>query len=147
MDVLPCEHVGILLVFTTFTHIYPRIVDRDMFMRYRGGGIGHRYMREVEDRFEDMRREQDYTEEVPQASHPPQASGSHTGEPPTGMFSKAAPIGNRPAADGETDLTEEVTPSDEEASVSYEDDYFGMSGEDDYDYDEITQGTYGLGEY
>lgn len=29
-----------------------------MFMRYRGGGIGHTYMREVENRFEDMSREQ-----------------------------------------------------------------------------------------
>ena len=29
---------------------YPldRLVDRDMFMRFRGGGVGHRYMRQVE---------------------------------------------------------------------------------------------------
>jgi len=34
-----------------------RFVDRDMFMRYRGGGIGHRYMREIEDIYENMSRE------------------------------------------------------------------------------------------
>jgi hypothetical protein len=31
-----------------------RFVDRDMFARYRGGGIGHKYMREVEARYENM---------------------------------------------------------------------------------------------
>lgn len=34
-----------------------RFVDRDMFMRYRGGGIGHRYMREIEEIYENMTRE------------------------------------------------------------------------------------------
>ena len=33
----------------TLTPIVPvRLVDRDMFMRFRGGGVGHRYMRQVE---------------------------------------------------------------------------------------------------
>ena len=31
-----------------------RFVDRDMFMHYRGGGIGHRYMREIEKKYENM---------------------------------------------------------------------------------------------
>jgi hypothetical protein len=26
----------------------PRLADRDMFMRFRGGGVGHMYMRQVE---------------------------------------------------------------------------------------------------
>lgn len=28
-----------------------------MFMRYRGGGIGHKYMREIEEKYENMSRE------------------------------------------------------------------------------------------
>jgi len=35
-----------------------RFVDRDMFMRYRGGGIGHKYMRDIEEIYENMSREQ-----------------------------------------------------------------------------------------
>lgn len=34
-----------------------RFVDRDMFMRYRGGGIGHKYMRVIEELYENMSRE------------------------------------------------------------------------------------------
>jgi len=43
-----------------FGHAHPlthRFVDRDMFMRYRGGGIGHKYMRVIEERYENMSRE------------------------------------------------------------------------------------------
>jgi len=39
-----------------YTHAV-RFVDRDMFMRYRGGGIGHKYMRVIEELFENMSRE------------------------------------------------------------------------------------------
>ena len=38
----------------TLTVAYHRFVDRDMFMRYRGGGVGHKYMREVETKHENM---------------------------------------------------------------------------------------------
>jgi hypothetical protein len=37
-----------------------RFVDRDMFMRYRGGGIGHKYMREVEVQHINMSLERDH---------------------------------------------------------------------------------------
>jgi hypothetical protein len=37
-----------------------RFVDRDMFMRYRGGGIGHKYMREIEERFDNMSLERNH---------------------------------------------------------------------------------------
>lgn len=33
-----------------------RFVDRDMFMRYRGGGIGHKYMRGIEAAYANMSR-------------------------------------------------------------------------------------------
>ena len=32
----------------TYTHPLDRLVDHDMFMRFRGGGVGHQYMRQVE---------------------------------------------------------------------------------------------------
>jgi hypothetical protein len=38
-----------------------RFVDRDMFMRYRGGGIGHKYMREVELKYENMSIKRSHT--------------------------------------------------------------------------------------
>jgi len=37
-----------------------RFVDRDMFMRYRGGGVGHEYMREIEAKYENMSIERDH---------------------------------------------------------------------------------------
>lgn len=40
-----------------------RFVDRDMFMRYRGGGIGHKYMREIEEIYENMSRERTHHKE------------------------------------------------------------------------------------
>ena len=48
-----------------------RFVDRDMFMRYRGGGIGHKYMREVEEKYENMSQERLHGKQRPK---PPQAN-------------------------------------------------------------------------
>lgn len=49
-------------------HHTARFVDRDMFMRYRGGGIGHRYMREIEEIYENMFRERMHHKEYRRAS-------------------------------------------------------------------------------
>ncbi|KAF9784349.1 hypothetical protein BJ322DRAFT_1007005 [Thelephora terrestris] len=38
------------------TYYVNQFVDRDMFMRYRGGGVGHKYMREVESKYGNMAR-------------------------------------------------------------------------------------------
>ena len=46
-----------------FTHLTIRFVDRDMFMRYRGGGIGHTYMRAIEEVYENMSRERSHHKE------------------------------------------------------------------------------------
>ena len=48
-------------------------------MRYRGGGIGHTYMREVENQFEDMRLKQIGSEGTPQAIKPPQGPDESVG--------------------------------------------------------------------
>ena len=42
------------------SHLSPlriRFVDRNMFMRYRGGGFGHKYMQDIEAKHENMSRE------------------------------------------------------------------------------------------
>ena len=46
-----------------------RFVDRDMFMRYRGGGIGHKYMREVESKYENMAIERVHGSSHPKPPH------------------------------------------------------------------------------
>ena len=46
-----------------------RFVDRDMFMRYRGGGVGHKYMREVETKHENMSLERTHRNSHPKPSH------------------------------------------------------------------------------
>jgi hypothetical protein len=46
-----CEHVRFLLLHNTLdkeTDLNYRFVDRDMLMRYVGGGVGHRYIRQWE---------------------------------------------------------------------------------------------------
>lgn len=40
-----------------------RFVDRDMFMRYRGSGIGHKYMQAIEEVYENMSRERTHHQE------------------------------------------------------------------------------------
>lgn len=62
LETLLCQSVSDLSnVFVTIhgllTRLAARFVDRDMFMRYRGGGIGHKYMRAIEETYENMSRE------------------------------------------------------------------------------------------
>ena len=60
----------------TLTCCFVRFVDRDMFMRYRGSGIGHRYMREIEEMYENLSRERSHHKE---RQRPLPSSGpSHT---------------------------------------------------------------------
>lgn len=51
-----------------------QFVDRDMFMRYRGGGVGHKYMRDIEDKYENMSRERSHGEQSHRAPGPYQAN-------------------------------------------------------------------------
>jgi hypothetical protein len=37
-----------------------RFVDRDMFMHYRGGGVGHKYMQEIEAKHKNMSLERNH---------------------------------------------------------------------------------------
>jgi len=120
-------------------------------MRYRGGGIGHRYMRELEDRFEDMRREQVDPEWEPPAVQLPQDGDGGAGEPLAGVGETADSATNTSMADSRgDDRFEEEIPEDERPETHpTEDDYLGGedSEEDSEEDDEVSQGTYGMAEY
>ena len=62
LEALLCQSVSDLSnIFVTIhrllTHLAARFVDRDMFMCYRSGGIGHKYMQAIEETYENMSRE------------------------------------------------------------------------------------------
>ena len=59
-------------------------------MRYRGGGIGHTYMREIENRFEDMKLEQSSPQDSPRATQPPRDADSGASDPSADMASASA---------------------------------------------------------
>jgi len=110
------------------------------------------YMREIENRFEDMRREQINLEGGPRATQPPQDADNGIGEPPAGVAKATTSAGNTLMADGEgDDPVEEGDPEDEWVDVwpGEGGDLYGGESEDtdDADGDEIGQGTYGMGEY
>jgi len=120
-------------------------------MRYRGGGICHGYMREVEDQFDDMKRDQVTLEEAPQAAQSPQDGDDSAGEPPAEATDSA---GNTSMANGDSDgqfegIFEEEIPGDERPETHpMEDDYLGgEDGEEDSDDNGTGEGTYGMAEY
>ena len=57
MSISELLHLARVMVFRCAYSLAHRFVDRDMFMRYRGGGVGHKYMRVIESLYEDMSRE------------------------------------------------------------------------------------------
>ena len=120
-------------------------------MRYRGGGIGHGYMREVEDQFEDARREQVNLEGASQTTRSSQDADDDTGETPAGATSTGdTSLTNSDRNDyfEEDDLEGDL--EDEPLETHGEDDNFsGGESEDDNDLDgdEVGQDTYGMGKY
>lgn len=119
-------------------------------MRYRGGGIGHGYMRVIEGQFKDMSREQDSPEDLPRVLHPSlHDSVGSAGDPPVNLPSIIAPDGDTSMADSDDNsFVEDENAEDERPGVSHEDDYLAVNDDDDNDDGEgIGQGTYGLGEY
>lgn len=104
-------------------------------MRYRGGGIGHGYMRDVETRFEDMKREQVDPEPV----QLPKDGGDGTGESPAEPEPSAVNVSKANV--------------DDDGSLE-EDDYHGGGESKEYDDDEgeseeedDSEDDYDMGEY
>ena len=119
-------------------------------MRYRGGGIGHTYMREVENRFEDMRLEQIGVEGAPQAMKPPQGPDESVGEPLVSVAEAMISIENALMTDSDGDDCAQGEDSEDEqvdADCPGENSHDDDDIEDDGVEDEIRQGTYGMGEY
>lgn len=111
-----------------------RFVDRDMFMRYRGGGVGHKYMREVEGKYENMSRERLHGKQRPK---PPRADNANadsendSGDEPEGTTqpgaSQAGQVdkpedrgiggdGDERGSDNEDDIPPETCLSDDDDS-------------------------------
>ena len=121
-------------------------------MRYRGGGIGHTYMREIENRFEDMRLEQIGLEEAPQATQPPRGADDSVGESLASVAKAITSVGNTSMADSDDNDDDDGNNCTEGEDSGCEwvdiDDPGGNDSEDEVDDDdEISQGTYGMGEY
>ena len=89
-----------------------RFVDRDMFMRYRGGGIGHKYMRAIEQVYENMSRERIHHKqakrsstrsEVPADADDTDSGGEGEGEPTGPQTNQPGGQGGSDTADGDDD--------------------------------------------
>ena len=87
LENLLCEPVSEALVptdqelLTKFASTI-RFVDCDMFMRYRGGGVGHKYMRDIEKKYEEMSLERTHGgphQKPPQADPAEPADGVRRG--------------------------------------------------------------------
>ena len=118
---LLCESVSDLFGFVwnqghALNRCAVRFVDRDMFMHYRGSGIGHRYMREIEDIYENMSRERVHYKESKRAS---------SSKEPTNMDA---------VDDSGSDDDEHETegPTDKQPGQAAEDDHSGSDSDLDY---------------
>ena len=144
-----------------FTNYNGRFVDRDMFMRYRGGGIGHRYMRAIETGYENMSRERIHHKERHRAARSQETAmdASNTedanidnsdsegeAEAPVhqaqvgGRGQNTSNNNNDSGGDDDDDEDYEYTPASDESGSS------GISDSDELDSDgcEGYEGTYGL---
>ena len=131
------------------THCTARFVDRDMFMRYRGGGIGHKYMRAIEEIYENMSREQAHHKASKQASSPeePMNMGDVDGGGSDDEHEPDAPTNiQTPDATGDDDNSDldgsDYEPPETDSGGS------GSSGEsntDDVDSEGEVPESYGLG--
>ena len=133
-----------------------RFVDRDMSMRYRGGGIGHKYMREVEAKYENMSRERLHGKQPHHKPGPSQMNNADVGSTSDSDDGPEDPVrlqGNKPAAgslgsdrggDGEDGEDSE----DSEDSEDYVPSEISSSSDEAADSDEIVSDfnydSYGL---
>ena len=123
-------------------------------MRYRGGGISHMYMREVENRFKDMNREQVNPEGGQQAARLSLDEDCGAGGVPASATKTTTSARSPPMATNSdnNDYSEAEDSENEWVDIlPGEDDYLGEEeregDSDDSDNDEVGQGTYGLGKY
>lgn len=125
-------------------------------MHYRGGGICHTYMREIENRFEEMRLKQVGSEGIPQSTWDPQDTNHCAEEPLSSTAEAVTSVQNVSMVGGDDEDVGEGEDSEGEwldVDYSGEDNCLGRENSDVEDYnededdDEIYQGTYGMSEY
>lgn len=117
-----------------------------MFMRYRGGGIGHKYMREIESKFENMSRERLHGKQPRHEPRPSQTnntgidSTSDSDDEPEDPVQPGTPQGDgpvtrSPGSDGGGE--NEVSENDDD-NEDYAPSETGSSSDEVADSDEIT---------
>ena len=80
-----------------------RFVDRDMFMHYRGSGIGHTYMQEIEEIYKNMSHEWIHHKEGKHASstNDPAGTDSINGNSSDDECATNEPTNTQAAGDGD----------------------------------------------
>ena len=127
-----------------------RFVDRDMFMRYRGGGVGHKYMRSIETKYENMSIERDHWHSRSKPSRGNDmdvdaASDDERPEDPIGRSGSVGVDGDESEEDGDYVPPESGNSSD--CSTGSDEDSDGkQSSNSEGDPDEVDDGyeSYGL---
>ena len=126
-----------------------------MFMRYRGGGVGHKYMRDIEVKYENMSRERLHGEQPRHAPGPHQADDEDndcasdndeprdSNQPSTSHSSRAAELATG-SHDGEGGDSLDDESDDEDYTAPSSDD--SSSGSDDSDevLSDVDYDSYGL---
>ena len=121
-----------------------------MFMRYRGSGIGHRYMREIEDIYENMSCEQLHHKERKHASsggpantntvdHSDDDNDKHEMEGPTGAQPGQAAGGDDSGSESDSEYSPSGTDSQGSRSS-------GGSDSEEFDSEDEVVDSYGLGD-
>lgn len=100
-----------------------------MFMRYRGGGVGHRYMRAIEAVCENMARERTHHKERKRTHAPPSKDAMDVDDASTST-SESEPESTHPQTDQRMDESE-VSDSDDASNGSESSDSGSDGGDGD----------------
>ena len=107
-----------------------------MFMRYRGGGIGHKYMREIEETYENMCRKRTHHKEQTRRHTPPSkdsanaSSSKDAADADSGSDDKHR-IGGDNGLDSDSDSDSDYLGTDSEGSSSSGSDVSDVSDSED----------------
>ena len=149
MSISELLHLARVMLFRCAYSLTRRFVDRDMFMRYRGGGVGHKYMRVIEEIFENMSRERLHHQERKRASSSTDATDANDVD---SSDDEREPQGSEPtkATEGNGRVDEDDDDDDGSDYEPVEGDSGGSGSSEDSDtYDSDSDGelleTYGLG--
>ena len=124
-------------------------------MRYRGGGVGHKYMRDIEDKYKNMSRERLHGEQPRHAPGPYQTNDedndcASNNDEPGDSNQPSISHGGRPAElasgshDGEGGDGSDNESDDEDYTAPSSDDSSGGSDDSDEVLSDVDYDSYGL---